>query len=115
MSGLTKFRGVNFTSAGVVARSTMSGIPNITVSLLTQGRSWASVRKKIGKAKDAYTSFLPIKTAKFNDVKYLLGRVTLPIGTTFYESITHSQTAKDSEDLEKESRKRLSKKKRIVC
>lgn len=91
------FRGVSFTRNGSVARLTMNGNCDTPVTLLKRGGKWRTICLAVQHAHFAYVGFLPIKTAKYRDVQYLLGRVTIPETSTFYQSLTHSETAEENE------------------
>jgi hypothetical protein len=48
----------------------------------------------------AFINFLPVKTAKVNDIKELLKHVSIPAEATFYDNIRGRDTAEDSSDSE---------------
>lgn len=91
---IANFRGILFKPTGVFARLSMSGTMDLIVSLLRKGCTWASAALAVRNAKEAYSDFLPISAAKYDDLRYLLSRVSLPVETKFYDTVTRDKESK---------------------
>lgn len=82
-----RYHGILFIQAGALGRKTMTGDPTERITLLKRGSGNGSLKSALQKLQPAYSDYLRIKHAKYNDIKVLLERVSLPDGASFYDSI----------------------------
>lgn len=83
--GLLEMRGIMFTKDATFGRVTMTGDPTLPLKLRKPGV--ARFENVVKNAPTAFSGYLRIKQAKYNDVKSLLQCAMIPDGVTFYDSI----------------------------
>lgn len=88
VTGISSFRGVVFQPGQVKSRVAMTAACDTLVVILKRGQKMSSLTTLLN-LRRAYAAgtFLPIKEKKYDDVIALLGHVTLPPGTVFYEKL----------------------------
>ena len=95
---ISTVRGISFqTRRPPMARHSMNGPLINEMSILKRGRSFPSLARAIESAPAAYTGFLPVKQAKFNDIKDLLQHAFLDSSVTFYSSVKGSEQVEPEE------------------
>ena len=95
---ISTVRGISFqTRRPPMARHSMNGPLINEMSILKRGKSFPSLARAIESAPAAYTGFLPVKQAKFNDIQDLLQHAFLDSSVTFYSSVKGSEQVEPEE------------------
>ena len=97
ITGISQLRGVKFQrGAAPLSRNTMTAQCSDIVTMLKRGKKLTSLQAI--NLIDAYADFLPIKKAKYSDVKDLLTHINLPNDVTFYDHLKSDAQDGEAED-----------------
>ena len=100
---IASIRGLSFKrSTQPSSRFSMTGECSTPTATLKRGKKVKSIIDLLNPSMspDAYLTFLPIKKAKFLDVKHLLQYVFLSDHVTFYAALKHAESAQYSDEEE---------------
>lgn len=97
ITGISEFRGAKFEKGKQpLARKSMTVDCSEPISILKRGQKLQALKQL--RLTQAYVDFLPIKTAKYQDIRALLEHVSLPPQATFYDNLRGLDRFEDDED-----------------